>query len=231
MSGEGVVGPDSVLRRVLSERLVGLSALRVLLMQAAHPLTFVGFFAHTSALDDPQERRRRTTLIMSTIAFGTRERAERASARVRAMHERVRGALTEPLGHRPAGTLYAADQPELLLWVLATMAEGSAPTYRRWVGSLSPDELDHLWRDYIEVGRLFGLAPADMPFSWGEFEDYWDGMHASWDLLVTPEARELALDIVLKSPLPAAARPVGELVNQIRIGSLPSQVRQLYGFG
>jgi uncharacterized protein (DUF2236 family) len=46
---------DSVLRRVIGQKVVGLSGPRALLMQAAHPVAFAGFFAHTGALDEPYE--------------------------------------------------------------------------------------------------------------------------------------------------------------------------------
>ena len=56
------------------------------------------------------------------------------------------------------------------------------------------------------------------------------GMYASGDLYVTPAARELAIDIVLRPAGAAAVRPLLELVNQITIGLLPAGVRRLYGF-
>jgi uncharacterized protein (DUF2236 family) len=228
---DGYFAPDSMLRRVISETLVGLSAPRVLLCQAAHPVAFAGFFAHTGALDEPYERLNRTALIMNTVAFGTRSAADRATQRVRTMHTRVRGELTEPAGRFPAGTPYRASDPALLLWILATLADGAAATYRGWVGPLERDELDRLWADYRIVGMLFGLAPADMPRSWGEFGEYWDGMLRGGDLFVTPQARELAIDIVLRPPVPVPARPALALVNQLTVGSLPPEVRALYGFG
>jgi uncharacterized protein (DUF2236 family) len=223
--------PDAVLRRVVSETLVGLSAPRVLLMQAAHPVAFAGFFAHTGALDEPYERLNRTTLIMNTVAFGSAEHAARATARVRAMHTRVAGTLTEPAGRWPAGTPYSAEDPALLLWILATLADGGATTYRQWVGPLSHRELDRLWQDYLVVGEHFGLPRAQAPASWTEFRDYWHGMLDGGLLHVTPQARDLAIRIVLHPPLPFLARPLVEVVNQITIGSLPEQVRRLYGFG
>jgi uncharacterized protein (DUF2236 family) len=221
---------DAVLRRVVSETLVGLSAPRVLLMQAAHPVAFAGFFAHTGALDEPYERLNRTTLIMNTVAFGTAEHAARATARVRAMHTRVSGTLSEPAGPWPAGTPYSAEDPELLLWILATLADGGATTYRQWVGPLSHRDLDRLWQDYLVVGEHFGLPRSAAPASWTEFRDYWHGMLDGGRLFVTPQARELAIRIVLHPPLPVVARPLVEVVNQITIGSLPEQVRRLYGW-
>ena len=42
--------------------------------------------------------------LLDAIAFGTREQADRATRRVRAVHRRVRGELAEPAGRFPAGT-------------------------------------------------------------------------------------------------------------------------------
>ncbi len=228
---DGYFTPDSMLRRVISETLVGLSAPRVLLMQAAHPVAFAGFFAHTGALDDPYERLNRTTLIMNAVGFGTTEAADRATRRVRSMHTRVKGATTEAAGRWPAGTPYAADDPALLLWILATLADGGAYVYERFIGRLDRIERERLWQDYIVVGRLFGLADGDMPASWLEFRDYWDTMLTDGSLHVTPEARELAISIVMQPPVPLVARPLVELVNQITIGGLPPTIREQYGFG
>src|ERR1700749_5358739 len=89
----------SLLRQVVGHRLTRLSGPRALLVMAAHPVAFAGFFAHTGALEDPYERLRRTGQVLDLIAWGeSREPADRATARVRAMHRRVRGATTEPAG-------------------------------------------------------------------------------------------------------------------------------------
>ncbi len=90
---------------------------------------------------------------MDTIAFGSRADADRATRRVRAMHKRVRGELAKPAGRFPAGTPFAADDPELLLWVLASLVDSALVVYERYVASLSHDERDGYWQDYRVVGR------------------------------------------------------------------------------
>jgi uncharacterized protein (DUF2236 family) len=220
----------SLLREVVGHRLTGLSGPRALLVMAAHPVAFAGFFAHTGALDDPYARLRRTATVMDAVAFGTRARADRLTAHVRAMHRSVSGELAEPAGPFAAGTPYRADDPELLLWILAALAESAMLVYPKYVRSLSRAELDSLWRDYRVVGRRFGLRERDMPRGIDAFEAYMAGMYASGDLHVTPQARELAVDIVLNPPVPLHLKPLSELVNQITVGLLPPAVRRQYGF-
>jgi len=152
----------SLLREVVGHRLTALSGPRALLLMAAHPLAFAGFFAHTGALADPYGRLRRTARVMDAVAFGTAAQAERMTAPVRGMHSRVRGELAFDAGRFPAGTPYRGDDPELLLWILAALAESAMLVFPRWVRPLSREELNELWQDYRQVGRWFGdPQPAD----------------------------------------------------------------------
>jgi uncharacterized protein (DUF2236 family) len=220
----------SLLREVVGHRLTGLSGPRALLVMAAHPVAFAGFFAHTGALDDPYARLRRTATVLDAIAFDTKERADKLTRRVRAMHRTVSGELSEPAGPFAAGTPYRADDPKLLLWILAALAESAMLVYGRYVRSLSHAELDALWADYRVVGRQFGLRGRDMPADIDAFRAYMADMYASGELHVTPAARELAIDVVMHPPVPLYHKPLVELVNQITIGWLPGDIRRQYGF-
>ena len=220
----------SMMRRVHREYVVALSGPRALLMQATHPVAFEGFFAHTGALDDPYGRLQRTAEVMDTIAFGPRETAERQTRIVRGMHRRTRGTISRPAGRFPAGTPYAADDPVLLLWILATLVDSALLVFGRYVRPLSRDERDEYWQDYKVIGNLFGLKDAEMPDRIEDFEAYMHDTLTGGDLFVTDEARELGIEIVMRPPVPLAARPLLELANQITIGLLPADLRRQYGF-
>jgi uncharacterized protein (DUF2236 family) len=227
---DGYFASDSMLRRVQGERVLMISGPRALLMQAAHPLAVEGLLAHTDSLDDPYTRLRRTAEVMHTIGFGSRERADRMTRRVRAMHRRVRGELEQAAGPFPAGTPYAADDPALLMWVLFSLVDSGIVVYERFVGSMSREEMEGYWADYRVVGSLFGLADADMPADLAELDEYRRDMYASGDLVVTNWARKQAREIVLEPPVPLAVRPLVEAVNFITVGLLPEAIREQYGF-
>jgi uncharacterized protein (DUF2236 family) len=231
MASSGYFSDNSMLRVVHREQIVALSGPRALLMQATHPVAFAGFFAHTGALDEPYERLARTAQVMDTIGFGSRDAADRATRRVRAMHRRVRGALPETVGRFPAGTPYAADDPELLLWVLACLVDSALVVYERYVRRLSAAERDRYWQDYRLIGRLFGLRNRDMPATVADFDRYMEGMLSSGDLLVSEQSRELAKRIVLRPPVPLGARPLLELANFVTVGLLPADLRRQYRLG
>ena len=219
----------AMVRRVHREYVVRLGGPRTLLLQATHPVAFAGFFAHTGALDAPYERLARTAQVMDAIVFGPRAEADRLTRRVRAMHRRVRGELRQPAGRFPAGTPYAADDPELLLWILAPIVDSSLLVYDKYVRRLSRDERDAYWQDYRLVGEQFGLRPHEMPADIDAFDAYMAAMLTGGDLHITPQARELALQIVMRPPVPLRMRPLLELTNQITVGLLPADIRR--GFG
>jgi uncharacterized protein (DUF2236 family) len=230
MSRSSFFTNESMIRRVQRESVLALSGPRTLLMQAAHPVAFTGFFAHTGALDEPYERLQRTVRVLGLIGFGDKGEAQKATARVRAIHRGIHGALPEAAGRFPAGTPYSATDPDLLLWILACMADSALVVYERYVRSLPRDERDAFWQDYKVIGREFGLRDADMPEEIEDFDLYMEEMVEGDDLFVTDAARELALEIVMRPPVPLHARPMLEVANFVTVGLLPPRVRRMYGF-
>lgn len=226
----GYFDDRSMLRRIHRERALALSGPRALLMQAAHPVAVTGLLAHSSALEVPYERLARTAMVLRTIGFGSRTEAEEVSARVRAMHRRVRGRLPAGVGPYPVGTPYRADDPELLLWVLFTLVDSALVVYRKYVGSLSRAEEAEYWEDYKVIGRLFGLRDADLPDTLGDLDDYRRSMLDGDRLYVTDWARRRAREIVLEPPVPWSARPLVETVNFVTIALLPDAIRCQYCF-
>jgi uncharacterized protein (DUF2236 family) len=225
----GYFNDESMIRRIHREHVVGLAGARALLMQAAHPVAFTGFFMSTGALDDPYARLQRTARVIDTILFGEREDADQVTATVRQVHSRMRGTLPHATGKFPAGTTWAADDPELLLWIIATLADSGSLVYSRYVRSLTKGERNAYWQDWRVVGELFGLKASEMPADSSELNEYMHEMLYGDTLHVSREARELGVEIVPRPPIPLAARPLLELANFIVVGLLPRRIRRQYG--
>ena len=227
--GEGYFEDDSLIRRVNRELVVAFSGARALLMQASHPVMFEGFFIKTEAKEAAHARLARTATIMNTIYFGRRDDADQMTDRVREVHTQINGVLEEPAGKYPAGTPYAADDPQFLLWTLAALVDSADQFYRLYVEELTRDERDALWGDYRLVGKLFGLQEDEMPATIEGFDAYMTEMVEGDQLCVTESAREESLAIVLNPPAPVYMRGLVEAVNFIIIGSLPAKIRRGYG--
>jgi uncharacterized protein (DUF2236 family) len=232
---DGFFGADSMVRRLHSERVVLFSGARALLMQACDPLAVVGFERHSIIFDDPRTRLLRTDERMSRIYFGTDEEAERTGRAVRAMHARVKGVTDEDYGPIPAGTTYAASDPALGLWVLASLADSALVYHERIFGSLDPGDRERYWVEYRRVGELLGLPDDSMPRTHADLRDYVDGRLTDGSLFINDERREAAKGLVLAPPpfkplARIAVTPLHETIKLVSVGMLPAEIRSLLGF-
>jgi uncharacterized protein (DUF2236 family) len=217
-------------RRVHGERSVGLLyGQRALLIGALEPLTYTGTMLSTRSGDRPFERLARTAKIQETVFLGTREEADEALAKVRRLHETIRGTLPEAAGVHPAGTAYSAFDPELMLWTLAVIADSGREMYETLVRPLGDAEREDLWQDYVRFGELFDLPRSEVPGSHREFKSWFDGKLASPDLQATEHGLEMAPLVAFRQPVPAAARGNIAVQNHIIKGTLPPRVREIFG--
>jgi uncharacterized protein (DUF2236 family) len=229
---EGYFPEGSILRRVHSQRAVGLFyGQRALMIGALNPLAFVGTLEHTNARLKPFQRLSHTAEVFETIFFGTREEADRVLAFVHRLHERVVGEMSADAGPFPKGTPYSAFDPELMLWTLAVIADSGPVFYELFVDRLSAGEREQLWREYVRFGELFGMPPDAAPATHREFREWFDGKLASEQMHLTPEAREIGYSTAFEIPLPSLRAPAKAVHDLIMLGSLPARVRELYGIG
>jgi len=232
---DGFFPADSMVRRLHRERVVLFSGARALLMQACEPLGVVGFERHSIIFDDPRTRLQRTDERMSRIYFGTAEQAEETGRIVRAMHRRVKGVTDEDYGPIPKGTTYAASDPRLGLWVLASLADSAVIYHERIFGALDPDDRERYWSEYRRVGELLGLSDDSMPVTYEDLRDYVDGRLTDGSLWISDERREAAKQMVLAPPpfsplVRAAVMPLHETIKLVSVGMLPAEARKLLGF-
>jgi len=231
---DGFFAADSMVRRLHRERLVLFSGVRALLMQACDPVAVVGFQRHSIIFSDPQTRLQRTDEWMSRIYFGTADEAEETGRIVRAMHRRVRGKTPARYGPVPKGTPYAASDPELGLWVLASLADSALVYYERIFGALAQPERERYWSEYRQVGELLGLPPDSMPDTCQGLRRYVDGRLGDGSLWISDERREQAVRMILEPPFSgwqrAAVMPMTETLKLVSTGLLPAEIRRLLGF-
>ncbi|HWO47510.1 MAG TPA: oxygenase MpaB family protein, partial [Solirubrobacterales bacterium] len=189
---------------------------------------------HSIIFDDPQARLQRTDERMSSIYFGSTAEAEETGRIVQAMHDRVKGKTPAKYGPIAKGTPYAASDPELGLWVLATLADSAVLYYERIFGALDPADREQYWAEYRLVGELLGLPPASMPATFGDLRGYVDGRLGDGSLWISGERREQAVAMILEPPysgwLRLAITPLTETIKLISVGLLPAEVRALFGF-
>lgn len=210
----GLFPPDAVVRRVDAEAALLLGGGRALLMQLAHPSVARGVAEHSGFRADPFARLRRTLAASYTIVFGTADEARAAAAGVRAVHRSV------------VGPGYRAEDPELLLWVHATLVDTALAVHARFLRPLTADEAGRYYEESAVVAELLGLPRDAQPADLGAFGRYVRSAVAG--LEVTDEARRLARD-VLHPRVPLPAEPALALARHLTVGLLPASLRRAYG--
>lgn len=198
------------------------------LLQVAHPLVAAGVVDHSGYDRNLWRRLAGTLRALYLITFGDREEAEQAGAAVQAVHARVQGRTSEQLGRFAAGTSYSASDPELMLWVHATLVHGSLAAYERFVQPLTPAERDRYCEEMNLVARLFGTPAEVLPGSYRAFRAYFDDQLRGDTISVTPPARRVA-EVILAAPLPAPLRLLAPAHRLATAHILPAELRRQYG--
>jgi uncharacterized protein (DUF2236 family) len=191
----GLFAEDAVIRRVNRENVLPIfGGVRALLMQIAHPKVAAGVDDHSDFRRHPLRRLRRTLLMTMAIVFGDRETAMTAARAVNQVHARVRG------------DGYQALDPDLLLWVHATLVDTALVTYETFVQRLIPSEKEDFYQEMKLLGEMLGVPRDHFPAGLSDFEAYMESMIAG---PVKVDARSLELAREIRRPrlrlLPGAA--------------------------
>jgi len=196
---------------VVSMMVGGISAL---LMQMLHPHALRGVLDHSNFRADMHGRLRRTARFIAVTTYGDRRDAERAIARVNAIHAHVGGTL-------PDGTPYSARDPRTLAWVHVTEATCFLEAYLRYVRPGMPAaQQDEYFRQFALIARKLGADPV--PETREEAAAIMRAMRD--DLAAGPETREVA-QLIVERRGTGAAGAVQPALSTAAIDMLPSFAR------
>jgi uncharacterized protein (DUF2236 family) len=214
-AGERWFAEGSPIRRVHADSAMFVGGLRALLLQSLHPLAMAGVAAHSGYRGDPWGRLQRTSYFIAVTTFGLAEDAEAAVARVRRIHERVRGVA-------PDGRPFAAGDPHLLRWVHVAEVDSFLRAYQTYGRApLNGDEQDQYLADAGRVAQALGVP--DPPVTRAALRDQLRAYRP--ELRGTPEARTAARFMLMRPPLPLAARPAYAMLAAAAVASLPAWAR------
>jgi uncharacterized protein (DUF2236 family) len=228
-SRDGYFAPESVIHRIGNTPLTPfLGGGPAVLLQLAHPLVAAGVADQSRVGEDIWRRLRHTLQALYLITYGTRAEADRAGQIVQAVHRRVHGTTAMRLGRFPAGTRYSATDPDLMLWVHATLVHCSLTVYQRFIEPLTGAEQERYYQEMRVVAGIFGVPAEVLPVSLARFEQYFDGQLAGDTLTVTDPARAVA-DVVLAARVPVPLRLLTPGHRLACAGLLPPRLREEYG--
>jgi len=219
---DGFFGPASVTWRVSTDLAGPVAGLRSLLMQALHPLAMAGVDQHSDWRRDPVGRLAATSAFLATVTFGEQAKAVRAAARVRRIHDHVRG--VDAVTGRP----YAAGEPALLLWVHVALVESGLAAGWAFGTPLSALDSDRYVAEMMVAAELVGVPRPLVPASVAELERY-----VAWvrpGLSCTPAARESMAYLLDPPGLDEEIAGFWQDVRDAAIAVLPEWARQMYGY-
>jgi uncharacterized protein (DUF2236 family) len=219
---DGFFGPASVAWQVSADLAPPVAGLRALLMQALHPLAMAGVDQHSGWRRDPVGRLAATSAYLATITFGERAAAAAAAARVRRVHDHVRGvdAVT--------GRAYEAGGPDLLLWVHAALVQSGLAAGQAFGAALSADDCDRYVAEMMVAAELVGVPPLLIPASVAELDRYVASVRP--ELRCTPAARESMAYLLDPPGLDQELAGFWQDVRDGAIAVLPEWAREMYGY-
>ncbi|MCX5379935.1 oxygenase MpaB family protein [Streptomyces sp. NBC_00091] len=220
----GLYGPGSVTWQCHGDPVMWIAGIRALYLQALHPRAVRAVMENSDFQTDAWGRLLRTADFVGTVTYGTTDAAERAGARVRAIHRRL--SATDP----DTGEPFPVDDPELLLWVHCAQIDSFLHILRRSGVPLTPAQADSYVDENRVSARLVGLDPAAVPADAAALAAYFEEVRPR--LAAGADAR--AVDDFLRAPpispllVPGRNLLWRPLVG-LAYGTLPGWAHQLYG--
>jgi uncharacterized protein (DUF2236 family) len=201
---------------------------------------------HSDFRSDPWSRLSGTLRSYLRIVYGTADAARDEIGRLHGLHRGIRGDVLDAGARSRHGRRYSALDPDLSLWVHATLVDSTIAAYDAWVEPLARAERARYYAETLPVGRAFGIPASRLPGDLDAFEAYLDDMlRPAGPIEVGDTARELA-GAILHPPLGAAVAAAGFPFDRLAgmadaipsrayawlfwpaIGLLPPRIRESY---
>lgn len=214
--------PQSTYWRVNREWLISLAGPRSVLLELAHPAVAAGVAHHSNYRGDPLGRLYRTMKTMTEISFGTEAEMRAGLKHFHKCHARVRSSDSCPA----SGVTYDARDPQLQLWVWATLVDSVPRVYERFVTPLTFLDKCAYYDDCVRLAHLLGISRNIIPSNFTEFNEYMDAMLDGETLHVTQEGRKV-VDALFGNTLRGK---MTRLFSAVAVDLLPPRLREEFGF-
>ncbi len=214
--------------RPLGARDVGAEAVlvagggRAILLQIAHPAVGRGVVDHSDFASDPLRRLRATLTFAYAAVYGSPAELAAVQRAVNQAHAPVRAD-----GPSADGPGYNAFDPELQLWVAATLYDSAVTMYEYIFGPLDPESADRVYKEYSVLGTALQVPAELWPRDREEFAAYWAATVPS--LKVTAATRAVAHQLLHARRLPLWLSTVMPVARLVTAGLLPTPLRVDFG--
>lgn len=200
----------------VGEQMLMLGAGSTVMYQLAMKGVGLGVAEHSTTLERPFDRLRTTLTYVYVMSLGT-EREKQAVARmVNKMHA----------GIRSPGR-YSAYDPDLQLWVAATLARNGEWLYEKVFGPMDEATKERCYRDSWIFGTALQVKPEMWPQTRAEFDAYWE--ESLQRLEPDPIVQRYANQLLDTRGAPLAMRLALPLQSLMTRGNLDPRTREILG--
>jgi uncharacterized protein (DUF2236 family) len=198
----------------VGEQMLMLGAGSTVMYQLAMKGVGLGVAEHSTTLQRPVDRLRTTLTYVFVMTLGTEEEKKAVARMVNTMHAGVR-----------SPGRYSAFDPELQLWVAATLARNGEWLFEKVFEPMDEATKERVYRESWVFGTALQVAPEMWPQTRAEFDVYWEESltRLEPDPSVQEYARQL-LDTRSAPPLMRLALPLQSLMTR---GNLDPRTREI----
>ncbi|MDH6282456.1 oxygenase MpaB family protein [Prescottella agglutinans] len=198
----------------VGESMLLIGAGATVLLQLAVPGVGRGVAEHSTTLERPLDRLRTTMTFVYAVTLGTTEEKQAVVRLVNRAHVPVRSER------------YNAFDPELQLWVAATLYRNGFDMYQRFFGPLSDADAERLFRQSAVYGTVLQISEDMWPATRTEFDAYWDRMIET--ATVDDQVRAYVRGLLSGGKAPLPVRMTMPLQRFLTIGLLPPRIRDQF---
>ncbi len=193
----GYFGPGSMTWRLYREPLFVLGGVRALILQVSHPAVADGVARFSNFQADPFGRGYRTFAAMAMIYFGDKQQADATARRLWRIHSGIRGAAPDGSTDSRTPVPYSANDPGLLLWVLATLTDTTLEVYEKMpFANLPADWREQFYEESKTAARVLGIPETAYPPDLAAFRRYFGEMLHGDLLGSTPDCHTMTQAIL-----------------------------------
>jgi len=203
------------IQKVVKEGILLATGGVAILLQVAHPGVAAGVNLNSNFAYRVMDRLRTTMTYVYCMAFGTPKERAIIIEMVHRAHVPVRGEN------------YTADDPELQLWVAATLYAAGVDIYEKIFGKLDHARAEAVYNEYAVLACSLRVPPEMWPKDRAAFWKYWDQKIAT--LEITDNARSVAADLLYNKNGPLYIRSALPIVRIMTAEWLPPRMRDAYG--
>lgn len=173
----------------------------------------LGVAEHSTTIERPLDRLRTTLTYVYVLALGTPEEQRAVATMVNRSHAPVQSAGR-----------YSAFDPDLQLWVAATLAHEGPRVYEQVFGPMDAASRGRVHRESAIYGTVLQVPATAWPEDVPSFEDYWQA--ALQRLEPDPAVQAFARRLLSTAGQPLVVRLLLPLQSLMARGGMPPEARE-----